>query len=167
MKTSCKVITVVVVAVGIALMVITTNFLHKLASYTPLFLSSGPSEWQIESYGREKFVREALEFQTAEEASAEFLQRFDIKRIEDYSPGVLLVCGENRKYIKGLYVDPEGYFEDTYGSGVSIRFRSSHVGVAELKRRIPVGFDLRALATAQEMYANDPDNAPEAEPNRP
>ncbi|MBE0536870.1 MAG: hypothetical protein IH624_14485 [Phycisphaerae bacterium] len=166
MKTSRKVITVIVLAVGIALIVMAADFLHKLASYTPLFLSGGPSEWQIESYGREKFVRQALEFQTAKKANAEFLQRFDVKRIEDYSPGVLLVCGENRKYIKGLYIDPEGYFEDTYGSGVSITFRSSHIGVAELKRRIPVGFDLRALGTAQEMYANDwNDYNSKAEPN--
>jgi hypothetical protein len=153
MKIAGKVITVVVMAVGISLLVVTADYLHKIFSYTSVLPVKYPSDRQINSYGREKFVRQALEFRTTEKANAELLQHFKIKRIVHHAPGVLLVCGENRKYMKGLYVDPAQYFEDTYASGVAISIRSSHIGVAEVKKRI-YG-DLKGLATAHEMYAND------------
>jgi len=158
----------IVLAVGIALIVMAADFLCKLASYTPLFLSSGPSEWQIESYGREKFVREALEFGMTGTANPELARHFGVKRVELCDHGVLLVFGENRRYETGLYVDPQEQFQGTYGSGVSIAPRSGHIGVAQIKKRAYVGVDLKGLATAHEIYGNDyVDDMFQAEPNMP
>jgi hypothetical protein len=168
MKTSRKVIMVIVLAVVIALIVMAADFLCKLAAYTPLFLSSGPSEWRIESYGREKFVKQALEFGTTNAVNPDLSRHFGVKRVEPCDHGVLLVFGENKRYETGLYVDLQEQFEGTYGSGVSITPRSSHIGVAQIKKRAYVGVDLKGLATAHEIYANDyVDGMFQTEPNMP
>jgi hypothetical protein len=78
MKIAGKVITVVVMAVGISLLVVTADYLHKIFSYTSVLPVKYPSDRQINSYGREKFVRQALEFRTTEKANAELLQHFNM-----------------------------------------------------------------------------------------
>jgi hypothetical protein len=65
--------------------------------------------------------------------------------------------GTCSKYIKGLYIDPKETFEEVTGSGISIVPRSKHIGVAEIKKRIIVGTDIKGLGVAHSIYSNDSD----------
>lgn len=144
------------IVVGLIIAIIVIAYFYLLFEYTSALPVNNPSEYQIESYGRDKFVNQALEFKETGEMNEELSRTFRPKRIELYGYGVLLVFAENKNYIKGLCVEPEEYFGNSYGSGTAITFRSKHIGVVEVKKRIPVSGNLKGLGYASSnIDAND------------
>jgi len=153
MKKFKTVLKIVLISVGVIAISFFGFVLYCLYTYTSIIPSNNPSEFQINSYGKGKFVKQALEYKTTETINPELSNTFHPKRIELYDDGVLLVFAENRGYIKGLYVSPQAKFEEAFGSGLYFAYRSEHIGIVEIKKRIPCDNpDLKGLG----YYSNHP-----------
>ena len=157
MRMQKKIVISVAVLVGMIMTIAIGIHLVNLFNYTSALPVKYPSEQKIESYGRDKFVTQVLEFKTAGKADSELLQAFKPIRIEDYGEGVLLVFAENEKYIKGLYIDPKEHFDNITGSGVAIIHRSKYIGIAEIKKREVGSIDLKGLGVSNEINSTDLD----------
>lgn len=139
--------TIIVIATGI--------FLVNLFTYTSVLPAKYPSEQKIESYGRDRFIMHSLNFKIAGKADNELLRTFKPLRIENFGDGVLLVFAENKKYIKGLYIDPKERFDNIDGSGVTLLYRSKNIGIAEIKKREVGNSDLKGLGVSNENNSID------------
>ena len=142
--------------VVILLSVYVCYFVYEAIAYGPLILANIPSDARIDAYGRDKFVKQALEFETVGRINTELNDYFHPKRMMTFSCGVLLIFAENKKYVKGLYVESQPVFESGGGSGMYTTYRSKHIGVTEAKkRRLPVGTNLKGLGIPPVTDSNE------------
>ena len=95
-----------------------------------------PTNSKIEKYGVEKFSSQCFAFLQTNVANQELINYFKPKEIKKYSAGVLLVFSESRKYIKGIYFDPEN-FDNLGGSGHETEKWYNKIGWISIKKREP------------------------------
>ena len=99
-----------------------------------LVMGCSPGKKDVEEYGYEKFTRQVLSFKETEILDQEIISEFSPQEARAYMNGVLLVYSESRRYIEGIYVDPED-LDGMGGSGLSVTPWFKNVGWIAIKKR--------------------------------